>query len=650
MTDENKINILNYITGNYQTTNPDNQEVFLEQSDIARSTWTPFMPQVWNNFKFEGMVAPNESITNIGVLYGGYIDSNNQVKGIIILFDTNFIPIKTIFKYDSGADLRYIQYMKQADDGTFYFIDDTAFSVTQNEQVITSQKRFVLVNNFTLKNQLTNDYAVHLRTSYILNGSYVNFYCKNMYKDPNSSHYIFFGAGADSDSNHTYRIIKIFGLKINVGAANEWTMYVFDPNKIYGSSIATFNGNNVRFRCITTDSLANNKNLILYSKTYTGNATASVLISFGNYKPYIDDIYYKKQSVFLDYDNVYFVQNNQRWSSGVTSPKYIGLYKYNFTNSQLTTIYEKSLGSYVYGNVEAIYIDSCNTDIYIQYNTNIDNSSDPPKADYYFQRLVNDTWNPILILTQKNFFFGRRTIFVKANYNLLQAYLYGTNPQATNWIWHVIKEDYNSSNYNSTEYNDYNSMIGTKGEIYSNNSIVFARNLYNRTSWNNTTTSTMQIPNGYLNDIVLQPKKLLSYSNNTIVNDTEELVKNTYENVLLNFVNSITVLDEDTNILYPDAATYINTGINIGTQSNSEDIQISKVRVNYENGSVIQPITWADIPGENAKQTSFSLYISSPLTSIDFISDDETFIFLTKEYNNYTVGNIYTITQKIRVE
>lgn len=652
MTDENKINILNYITGNYQTTNPDNQEVFLEQNVIDKSKWISFLPSDWNNFRFEGMVAPNESITNIGVLYGGYIDTNNQVKGIIILFDTNFIPIKTIYKYDSGTDLRYIQYMKQADDGTFYFIDDSAFSFAQKEQVITSQKRFAMVNNFTLKNQLTNDYEVHLRTSYILNGSYVNFYCKNMYKDPNSSHYIFFGAGADNSANHTYSIIKIFGLKINVGAANEWTMYVFDPDKIYGSSIATFNGDNVRFRCIATDNTLSNKNLILYSKNYTGNVSISVFLSFGNYKPYIDSLTYKKQSVFLDYDNVYFVQNNQNWGvSGTIQAKYIGLYKYNFTNSQLTTIYEKNLGNYDYCNIEAIYIDRCNADIYIQYNTNIDTSGSPIKADYYFQRLVNDTWSPIKIAEQTYFERNFRSIFIKANYNLLQAYLYGVNPRIVSaWFYYQIKEDYNSSNYNSTEYNDYNSMIGTKGEIYSNNSIVFARNLYNRTSWNNTTTSTMQIPNGYLNDIVLQPKKLLSYSNNTIVNDTEELVKNTYENVLLNFVDSITVLDEDTNILYPDAATYINTGINTGTQSNSEDMQISKVRVNYENGSVIQPITWADIPGENAKQTSFSLYISSPLTSIDFISGDESFIFLTKEYNNYTVGNIYTITQKIRVE
>ena len=41
---------------------------------------------------------------------------------------------------------------------------------------------------------------------------------------------------------------------------------------------------------------------------------------------------------------------------------------------------------------------------------------------------------------------------------------------------------------------------------------------------------------------------------------------------------------------------------------------------------------------------------SSPLTSIDFISDDETFIYLTKEYDNLEVGKYYTITQKLKVE
>ena len=79
MTEENKTNILNYITGDYQTTSPDSQEIFLEQGLIDKEIWRPFLPSSWKNFTFEGMIAPDEATTPLGVLYGGYIDDANNV-------------------------------------------------------------------------------------------------------------------------------------------------------------------------------------------------------------------------------------------------------------------------------------------------------------------------------------------------------------------------------------------------------------------------------------------------------------------------------------------------------------------------------------------------------------------------------------------
>ena len=648
MTEENKINILNYVLGGIEPTSSDNSEIFLEQEDIPLEAWQSFLPSDYNLFRFEGMVAPNEKTTSLGVLYGGYRDTNNNVYGIIVLVDQNFTPVQTIYEYDSGTNLRYIQQMRQAEDGTFYFIDDTYFANSQNEQSATSQKRFVMVNNFTLTN--TGTYSIHLRTSYILSGDYSNFYCKDMYKDPNSSHYIFFGAANDTSSaSYIYRILKIWSLKVNVGSANEWTMYANENNRIYGSAIATFEGDNVRYRCLTTNNLASSRDLVLYSKTYTGSATSSVMLTL-SYTPYIDGLDYNKQSVFLDYDNVYFVLNNQQFG---TSPKYIGLYKFNISTSQLNTIYEKNLGNYQYSNLEAIYIDRCDTDIYVQYNTNIDTSGDiySYKADYYFQRLVNDTWSPILIAEQEPFYYHQRSLFVKSNYNLLQIHIFPVSIQPFLWYYHTIKEDYNVLNYNGTPYIDYDSTVSHKGEIYSDNKIVFARNLYDKTSYQNTTTSTIQIPSSYLNDIVLSPKTLMSVNNNIINSDSTELTKNIYENVLLNFVNSIHVIDEDTGETYPEASTYINTNLNVGTQVNQEGSMLGKVRLNYEEGSLTQTIVWEDISTDNliAKQTSFSVYVSSPIVSVDFLNYDETFIYLTKNYD-FEIGRTYTMSQKIRIE
>lgn len=656
MTDEYKGKILDYITGKLTPTQPINEEIFKEQNNIPRSWWDgTIAPSSWNNFRYEGMVAPNELTSNLTVLYGGYLDTNNNSHGIITLVDENFKPIKTIYEYSSGTPLRYIQYMKQADDGTFYFIDDAVFSYSQRSSVRTSQKRFVMTNNFTLIDPITNNYTINLRTSYIFGSTYQNFYCKNMYKDPNSSHYILFGSGVDNNQPYyDYRILKIIDLKINVGEENEWNLLVNENQKVFGSAIALFDSNsNVQYRCLVTNNLTDNNDLMCYSKTFEGNPTSNVIITFNEYKPYVDDSNYKKQSVFLNYDEVYFVQNNQRWgTSGVLTPKYIGLYKYNFSTSELVTVFEKYLGDYDFCNFEAIYIDKCNTDLYIQYNNNIDSNH---KGDFYFQRLVNNEWNPILISEQKYCAYNQRTIFIKNNFNLLSVFLYQTNPRdanGDNWFTYQIKENYNVLNYNGIPYTNFNSLISQQGEIYSNNNFVFARNLYNKTINNNTTVSTIQVPNSYLNNIDLSVNKLLSETKTEIVNNDNVIQKNIYEMLFINYINTLNTIDEDENILYNNTSNYINENINVGTETNMKSTFISKVRINYiDNTFEIKKIFWTDIDSTH-KFTKFSIYLNKEISNVDFISDDESQIYITKNFNDYEfeIGNTYTITQYLRIE
>ena len=50
-------------------------------------------------------------------------------------------------------------------------------------------------------------------------------------------------------------------------------MYVNENTKIFGSAIAIFNEENVKFRCLATDNRPSNKTISLYEKTYTGSPT-----------------------------------------------------------------------------------------------------------------------------------------------------------------------------------------------------------------------------------------------------------------------------------------------------------------------------------------------------------------------------------------
>ena len=650
MTEEYKKNLIDYITNNLQETSPSSSEIIKEFSEIQRDKWVNYIPDYWLNFRYEGMIGANENTSSLSVLYGGFVDKNNNVRGIITLVNENFEPVKTFYEFSNGTSLRYIQYMKQEEDGTFYYIDDEVYSYNQRQQVMTSQKRFVMVNNFTIKTDSSNDYKLFFRTSYIIPDAYKNFYCHNMFKDPEASHYIFFGGSVDTTSiNYSFRKLTIFGLKINVGEPNEWTSYVNQKSQsLFASAYAQFNSDSeVKFKCVYTPNLNNNYTLKYISKDYTGSTSDNILTTFNDYKPYIDEGIQKKQSVFTSAEEVYFVQNNQNWgNTGVIRQKYIGLYKYEFDTSTLTTIFEKYLGDYDYTYQEYIMIDNNLTDIYIEYINNYDRPNNT--ADYYIQR-YNGQWNPILIAEQKLFVYDRRSFYAKNNYNLIQLYSYGINPQQINWFYSIVKEDYNITNYNGDPYVNSNVLSPEKVELYSNNKLVFARNLYNITKQNNQTMSSVEIPETYLNDISITNNNLISKTNVELNNNLTQWNKNIYEVVDLNFINTITIIDEDTDISYLNGAIKLNNAINDGGNINYLNTPCNKYRINYLDGTtLVNSIGWTSID-DTHKETSITVYINKPVISVDFISYDETTVYLNIPLN-VTVGKYYTINQKIKVE
>lgn len=645
MTEDYKKTLLDYATSTIENTDPTNEEIILESNNVNRDLWKNYLPTAWQEFRFEGMVSGNESTSGLSVIYGGYIDGDGNVKGIIILVNENFEPIKTFYNYDSGTPLRYIQYMKQAEDGTFYFLDDEVFSFTQRQQVLTSQKRFVMINNLTVP--INGEYKLSLRISYVFPDAYKNFYCHNMFKDPNSSHYVFFGGGVDSNSSlFDYRLLKIIGLEIKVGESNVWTSYVSQSLGLFGSAFAQFdNDGKVYFRCVWTDIHLSAKDLHCYTKTYTGNPTDSTIMHF-NYHPYIDEGYQKKQSVFMNINEVYFVQNNQYWGvKGSPNTKYIGLYKHDFTNNTNTTIFEKYLGKYDYTYQEYIMIDRNLTNLYIEYVNNYDRPN--AKGDYHIQRYEGE-WNPILIGEKQPFFSNGRSIFVKNNYNLLQFYSYPLNPRTWLWYLNISKEDYYNFNYNGEPYKSENALTPYKARLYSNDSIVFARDLYNISKYNNMTMSSVEIPNTYLNDTTITENNLLSETNLPMNQNSQQWTKNIYEVVDLNFLNTIRVIDEDTDTEYLESAIKLNEATTDGGATNYLNTPCNKYRINYSNGTTsIDNLYWTTID-DTHKETQITLFVDAPMLSIDFISNDESTIYLNIPLE-VEENKTYTISQKIRI-
>ena len=158
MTDEAKKNLLDYMLGKMPSESGVEEEIFQSINSLPSSDWTgnDILPDVWISFKYEGLIKIQNS--ELLVLYGGYKTTNNEVRGIITILNKNFKPLKSIYQYDSGTYLRYIQCMSQAEDNTFYAIDCPDFPTDQEWSFTTSQKRFLMFNNFT--QQINNEYIL----------------------------------------------------------------------------------------------------------------------------------------------------------------------------------------------------------------------------------------------------------------------------------------------------------------------------------------------------------------------------------------------------------------------------------------------------------------------------------------------------------
>ena len=644
MTDEFKQTLFDYLIGKLPKEQGTTDEVFKEINEIPESEWAEFVPSSWNNFRYEGLIEVADS--ELLVLYGGYKTTDDEVRGLITVLDNNFNPLKTFYQYDSGTYLRYIQCMIQEEDGTFSLIDCPDLPRDEDWSFTTSQKRFIMLNDFT--QQINNDYILTLQRSYIM--PYTNLYCRKMFKDPNSSHYVLLCSVLSDQNNPDYDKTRIIELIVNVGSENEWSYTDTEDNWILGDSYVEFDEDSNSFvELVLTNSMPDNYNIATWTKDFSSTSYAYKTIHTFDYKPYIDSFNYNNQSVFLNKNELYFVQNNQNWGTpGTTRPKYIGLYYYNIQTEEFKTIYEHYLGNYDYCNLEAIYIIENNNDLYIEFNNNIDSSN--VLADYCFQRLENQEWHPIKVSEQQFFRYQTRVLYVNNNYNLLNWFSYMSNPQSQYWKIYNIKENYNYSKYNGEPYINTNSLISDNVEIYSNENLVFARNLYNKTINNNTTVSTVEIPNTYLNDIDLTSKNLLSETNLTMIADTNATQKNIYETMFLNFINVLQVADRNnaTQVLNQEASTYLNNAINTDDSYDNAKLY-NKVIINYQDGSSKESSYSLENTTETSTIIAFGLYIDKLINNAEIVSNDKSMIYQTIDLSSLELNKNYSIKQKLEV-
>ena len=661
MTQDYEKNLLDYITGVLQEGTPTNNEIIKEQIEVNRNDWKSgtILPSGWANFHFEGVL--QEKNSDILILYGGYRASdstaiNDKVYGIIILLDNNFKPIKSFFEYNNGTKLRYIQNLQQAEDNTFYMVDDTNFAYDYNDTILSSTKRLVLLNNFVIK--VNEEYILVLRSSYIFPNGYNLLKCDNLSKNPNQAQYVMLG-GMYSDGANNYQGVSQIELNIPYGSSVEWSIkniitYESTTTSYVGgthlTSFVKFQDNTYKVNLIarythtvrsggqpvSTDRYIRNyyKNYNSASYSYTNVLTNPELATESTLE---------NQSIFINENKCYFVLDNLNNTYITTYDLKIQLWEYDISNATALKIYENSYGSGQPAQQEQIYLSVNQGKLYIEHVINKTNNI----ADYYIQR-YEGVWNPIKISENKPYVWNQRGFYVSNTYNLLKLYLYPVNPRNATWYFLIAKEIYNQNQYNGESYVSVDSFCPLLSNLYSNGSLMFSRNLYNVSKQNNMTMSSVEIPNTYLNDTTLTQSDLLSKTNLQMNSNLQNWTKNIYEVVDLNFLNTISVINEDTGDKYLDSAIKINNAITDGGETNYTNTQCTKYRINYtDNTTTIKPLYWSSIDNLH-RQTMITIYVDKTIASIDFLSNDETTIYLNLPIE-VEVGKYYSINQKVRI-
>ena len=569
-----------------------------------------------------------------------------------MILDQDMKPIKTIYEYSSGTTLRPIQKLIQVEDGTFVGVDSTIYALpSATTDIISNEKRFIMLNNFSTEDY-NNDYSVVLRKSYTFPTAYKNIYALDIYKNPNSSHYLIAGKTLLSNGGSYVDGIRIIDLKIEVGSNNEWSQIVSSSSTWYqyGGFYGEFDSDdNATFKAIIT---RNASPVTLYS--WNGNTSSATLVEIlteaNDVAPYVDSVSMKNQVSFINYDTVYFVINNQRFGSSVQA-RYIGLLKYTYSTDVAERIFFKEIGDFDYNHSrEGIFIQALNGELYVNYcdNFNYNNNT----ANFNFQRLENDEWNPILVAEDQKYQMEYTITYTYNMYNLVSNITMEQNLRPTYWNLQKIKEIYNNLNYNSTKYTSYNSLVPNSSTLYNDNNLIFARNLYNTTYYRNTTTSTLEIPNGMLNNIDISKQILIGITNAPLIENNNTINKNIYETLYLNYVNNINVIDQDTNTYYNASASNITTNIN-GTNNDSttmENKRIGKIRINFQDGTTRIETVNIEAISDNRYVITVTIYADDYMDTIDIISKDETETYITFDVSGYPINNYHTIRQYLKIE
>ena len=612
MTDESKQLLLDILVGNAPDEEGISSVVFEAKKTVENNLQTKLQEVGINTIRLRG------AITNTGnsnyLIYGAVTGESGYDGGAIIVLDENLEVLKVIRNFDSGTQLGEIIELHADEDGNIYGVDRPVFD---------EGYRFILLNNPAIP--LNNDYVVTLRNSYYFPDNFQSL-SLNTY---NNSQYI---SKVNGEATYTM-VASYYGsqtgfavgiLKINVGSENEWSLYTNTTYTVTSLDYVVQKDDNNN---IVIDAFAYaNTNALLVNYHFNGEA-----LSIASTTSFSENV-----------NQVLFVSSSEKYVASInyTTLK-INIYK--VSGNQLINIVSKDM--LATAGTDGFKMGKSNNHIFTQrYSTKGKSAEGYNLYDLYSGVIFEDLYYEEYIGETVESYLVDRTIMVKNSYLLYQnIFQIGNTAYSSNTVLKI-------NGFNGESYEDKTSLIPSYGKLYSDQEIVLARNLYNKSINENRTVSVLEIPNSYLNNKVIDNQQLLSPTNSIIINSLDEITKNIYEALYLNFINVINIYDNNSENMQflSTVSTSLNEFINDDTKYN--DLKMSKVRFVYsdESTSVSNFSYEKDTQEDYVLSITFS--VDKLIDRIEFISNDETLVYNVIDLSDCELNKTYTLKQNLRKE
>lgn len=615
MTNNYKDNLLSYFVGDFQEENGNNVPLFgdvIKNNNNFGNNLNQLFPY---NFFVDGIIqgkdANNNEVANV-VIYGTFYTtaSRNVEQSFIVVVDDNFNIKGKITNYYNGSDFGIFKKLNVGDDGSF-------FGIEEKDGI----KRFVMLNNIVAKLPTDLNYKVVLRKSYNLQGrsnEIVNY--NKIEKVINQSKYLICGSNISSS-------VICTELKINVGSENSWIDYVkdFANFDVYDFAIDIMPDDEIKFDVYGFFNEENGNIRFGKLKSQRNEDTTDLII----------------EKISGEYENVVMIS--------LKVSNYHEIY-YSITQSDLGSLNGRmKLYSYIDNRITLINDVETMFDVGVAFVL----FSVAGETFYYYNvsEFFGDPWKLKIgkiignncyekEVDRANEIFELSFFIIQKQFNL-----YTYTMQINNTLY-TIKQIYNKNEYNGNEYKSIQSLVPNSANLYSDDIVIFSNNLYNRIINNNVTISTLNVPNNFVNDVLINSQELLSPSKNIISKNDKMFSTNIYEELMINFINSIFMINKN-NLNDPIenkiGATRINKSVSNPELLDYNEAKAKKYRINYADGTnEIKIIEWTKI--RNYYQAKILIQVEKEITNIQIISDDENTIY-QEIVGNFELNKSYIIKQ-----